>query len=88
MLSKAANSLLPDGSTTHRVVDDALRLLRMAVAAASGEAIPLREAGRGKLKHKISFLKWRLLIDTKRLVAISLFSSGIALKSPLHPQQK
>jgi hypothetical protein len=34
------DGLLPDGSTTHRVVDDALRLLRMTVAAASGKAIP------------------------------------------------
>jgi len=41
------DSLLPDGSTTHRVVDDALRLLRMTVAAASGKAIPLGEAGQG-----------------------------------------
>jgi hypothetical protein len=37
---------------------DAPRLLSMTVAAASGEAIPLGEASHGKLKHKISFLKW------------------------------
>jgi hypothetical protein len=45
MLSKAATASF-----------DALRLLRMTVAAASGEAIPLGEALQRKLKRKI-FLK-------------------------------
>jgi hypothetical protein len=44
MLSKAATASF-----------DALRLLRMTVATASGEAIPLGEARHGKLKHKIFF---------------------------------